>query len=69
MEYKDAKEECIEIGSEQREVDNQGTGEPHHLRHHGVEQKLGHSKTSKEKTYIILYMYWHGCMRNPQKPG
>ena len=51
MEYKDAKEECVEVSSEQREVDNQSTGESHDLRHHGVEQKLGHSKASKQKTY------------------
>ena len=53
MEDKDAKEECIKVSCEQREVDDQSTGEPHHLRHHGVEEKLGHSKASKQKTFCV----------------
>ena len=58
MEYKDAKEECVEVSSEQREVDDQSTGEPHDLRHHRVEQKLGHTKASKQKTYHNNIQLW-----------
>ena len=53
MEDKDAKEECVKVSCEQREVDDQSTGEPHHLRHHSIEEKLGHSKASKQKTFSV----------------
>ena len=49
MEDKEAEEKCVDVCSEEREVDHHGTGELHHERHRGVEEKQSNPKASKQQ--------------------
>ena len=49
-----AKEECVDVCGEEREVDHNSTGELHHMRHQRVEQEQTHSKPQEQQTYVCV---------------